>query len=98
MVQLLCFALLSGVHILTAALLPGVSWPQTPSLFLYSPHTIMGTKWNGHSDVMLGIWSPRFTFEYPHSSGARSAQLMILDVASQINSHVNPAHLSCQYK
>lgn len=42
-----CLALLAGVHILTAALLPGVSWPQTPSPSVQS-HNIMGSKWSGH--------------------------------------------------
>lgn len=45
-----CLALLAGVHILTAALLPGVSWSQTPSLF----PTVLTVSWspNGMGTVM----------------------------------------------
>lgn len=44
-----CLALLAGVHIPTAALLPAAPWPQTPSVFLYSPHSVIP---NGMSTVM----------------------------------------------
>lgn len=42
-----CFALLAGMHILTATLLTVLSWPQIPSVFLYNRHIIIGTKGNG---------------------------------------------------
>lgn len=58
-----CLALLAGMHILTATLLTVLSRPQIPSVFLYSPRSIIRTEGIRHRGVtLLGIWSIRFTF------------------------------------
>lgn len=46
-----CLAFLPRMHILAETLFTVLSWPQTLSVFLYNPHSIMGTKGNGHCHV-----------------------------------------------